>query len=889
MVVLREDVSYRRLAAAGATAVAVLAAWIATSSAFALTYQSQWGGNGPGAFSQPHGVASDGSNIFVTDRTTDELQVFDSGGNFITRWGGSGSATGQFSSPDGVAVDPSGMSVYVADFGNNRIQKFDAAGGAFLNVFGSNGSAEGQFSGPEAVAVDSSGNVYVAELFNDRIQKFNSSGTFHRMWGWGVDDGSNAFQTCTSGCQAGISGDGDGQFHGPVGLATDSSNNVYVMDESNHRVQEFDSSGAFTRMWGWGVDDGTSALQTCTSSCQAGLPGSGDGQFFNPETGIDVTSGGHVYVADQGNERVQEFDASNPSVSFVNKFGSAGQSDGQFNSPEGLAVGSGGNVYVADYSNSRMQQFTSGGTFVRKWGHFAGTGDGELTEPRGAATGPGGTVYVSDYGNNRIERFDASGNFVRAWGWGVADGSSAPETCTDNCRAGLAGSGDGQFSNPEGLATNSAGRVYVVESANNRVQEFTSAGTFIRKWGANGGDGTSGSGNGEFSNPNGIAVSPTGNVYVADTNNGRIQEFTPTGAFIRKWGTFGSGNGEFGNLTGVATDPTGNVYAVDAGNAVVQKFTSTGTFLRKWGTPGANPGQFSIPSGAATDASGNVYVTDSGNNRIQKFTPNGVFAGLFGSSGTGNGQFHSPWGIATISSAGNIYVVDSGNDRVQKLSEDMTPPSGARISGTYPAFRTAAPFTVSWTGATDSGSGIKNYMAYAGRAPFNGPFGGPALFKTTLGPGSGSFNAKPGNTYCFTVKAKDNSGNVSAASPPKCTAMPVDDAALSGAGWTRAKGQAGFYQGTYSSSLTNGATLTRTGVQAKRIALVATKCPTCGAVEVRMGGTLLKKVNLASATTQKKQLMPVASFPGVVSGTVTVTVATSGKPVFIDGLGVSRN
>jgi hypothetical protein len=342
-------------------------------------------------------------------------------------------------------------------------------------------------------------------------------------------------------------------------------------------------------------------------------------------------------------------------------------------------------------------------------------------------------------------------------------------------------------------------------------------------------------------------------------------------------------------VSAVATDSAGNVYAVDSGNLRVEKFTSTGFFVRKWGMPGSNPGQFSSPTDIATDSSGNVYVTDSGNNRVQKFTPSGAFISLFGSNGTGNGQFLNPQGIATISSAGSIYVVDSANRRVQKLGEDMTPPSGARISGTYPPFRTTTPFTVSWTGAADSGSGVKNYVASSSRAPFNGPFAAPKVFKSTLGPGSGSFNAQPGGTYCFSVKASDNAGNISAASAQKCTAAPVDDPSLSGRGWTRLHGQAGYYRGTYASSLAKGATLTLKGVQAKRLALVATRCPTCGVVDVSMGGTLVKRVNLAFSSTQKSQIIPLASFPGVVAGPVTITVVSSGKPVFIDGLGVSRN
>jgi DNA-binding beta-propeller fold protein YncE len=869
MIALGGDRPDRRRAFGSAVAVTVLATWVLASSALAtITYQSQWGGPGPGAFEQPHGVATDAAgNVYVTDRTTDELQVFDSTGDFVTEWGGTGTANGKFNEPDSVAVDSSGTNVYVADFSNSRIQKFNPTG-TFQDAFGTNGAAEGELAGPEAVAVDSTGNVYVAELFNNRIQKFDSSGNFVRMWGWGVDDGSSAFQICTSSCQTGINGAGDGQFDGPVGLAIDSSDNVYVVDEFNQRVQEFNSSGAFIRMWGWGVDDGTAALQTCTSSCETGQSGPGDGQFSNPETGIDIDSSGHVYVADQGNERVQEFDASNPTVSFVTKWGTTGDGNGQFHSPEGLAIGSGGHVYVADYSNARMQEFTGAGTFVRIFGHRAGGGAGELFNPFGVAVAPSGDVYVADSGNDRIQQFDSSGNFIRQWG--------------------TFGTGQGEFSNLQGIATDSSGHVYAADYGNSRIQEFSATGVFLREWG------TPGTGDTQFGGPIDVAVGPSGNVYVADSFNNRIAEFTSTGTFIRKWGanggdgTPGSGNGEFQYPYGVATDTTGHVFVADINNNRIQEFTASGAFIRKWGTAGTGPGQFR-PGGVATDSSGNVYVTDQDADRIQKFTSTGSFISQFGTSGTGNGEFSLPQGIDTDSSTGSIYVVDLNNNRVEKLSEDMTPPAGGHILGTYPAYRLSTPFNVSWGGATDSGSGITSYKAFSRRAPFNAGFGPLTLFDGTPGPGSGTFPANPGNTYCFSVKVTDAAGNTSAASPQKCSAMPVDDASLAGRGWSRNNGQSGYYRGTYSGSTSQGAMLTRTGVQAKRLALVATRCPGCGVVDVRMGGTLLKKVSLASTTTKRRQIIPVASFAGVVSGTVTITVATSGKPVFIDGLAVSRN
>jgi tripartite motif-containing protein 71 len=99
----------------------------------------------------------------------------------------------------------------------------------------------------------------------------------------------------------------------------------------------------------------------------------------------------------------------------------------------------------------------------------------------------------------------------------------------------------------------------------------------FRKWG------TEGSGNGQFSHPRGIDVDSSGNVYVADVSNHRIQEFTNTGKFITKWGSQGSGNGQFQAPSDVAIDGSDNVFVSDTSNQRIQKFTVTGKFIRQWG------------------------------------------------------------------------------------------------------------------------------------------------------------------------------------------------------------------------------------------------------------------------------------------------------------------
>src|SRR6266516_3712455 len=138
-------------------------------------------------------------------------------------------------------------------------------------------------------------------------------------------------------------------------------------------------------------------------------------------------------------------------------------------------------------------------------------------------------------------------------------------------------------------------------------------GTFVTTWGS------SGTGNGQFNAPLGVATDGNGNVYVADTNNNRIQKFDASGTFLTTGGSYGSGNGQFSNPIGVATDGSGNVYVADFGNNRIQKFDASGTFVTTWGSSGSGNGEFQYPFGVATDGSGNVYVADEANSRIQKF------------------------------------------------------------------------------------------------------------------------------------------------------------------------------------------------------------------------------------------------------------------------------
>jgi len=230
---------------------------------------------------------------------------------------------------------------------------------------------------------------------------------------------------------------------------------------------------------------------------------------------------------------------------------------------------------------------------------------------------------------------------------------------------GSPGSGDSQFDAPRGVTVDGSGYVYVADSNNSRIQKFTGSGVFVAKWGS---DGT---GNGQFKRPYGMTVDNAGFIYVVEAGNFRIQKFTSTGVFVAKYGGPGTGDGQFDDPHGIAVDSSGNIYVAEYQNDRIQKFNSSGAFVTKWGNRGTGDGQFFNPQGIAVDGSTNVYVADMSNNRIQKFNSIGVFLAKWGSLGNGDTQFYSPQGIA-VDSSGYVYVTDAYAHRVQKFDSSGT-------------------------------------------------------------------------------------------------------------------------------------------------------------------------------------------------------------------------
>ncbi len=175
-------------------------------------------------------------------------------------------------------------------------------------------------------------------------------------------------------------------------------------------------------------------------------------------------------------------------------------------------------------------------------------------------------------------------------------------------------------------------------------------------------EGGRGAGKGEFDSPTGIAVDPNGNILVADTGNGRIEKFSPTGAFLSMIGTKGSGQGQFAQPNGIAIDRVGAIYVADAGNHRVLKLKPDGTFIAEW--KGPEPG-FYGPRRIAIGPDGSIYVVDQGHNRIAKFSPDGQVLSVWGSPGNADGQFNDPTSVAVDPATNKVYVADPRNKRIQ--------------------------------------------------------------------------------------------------------------------------------------------------------------------------------------------------------------------------------
>jgi tripartite motif-containing protein 71 len=533
---------------------------------------------------------------------------------------------------------------------------------------------------PSGLDMDGAGNIYVADTGDDEIQAYDAAGDL--LWVTG-SRGPKAL----------------GRFGNPRDVAFHAGK-VYVADTGYKRVQVLDA-------------DTGEALSAWTHAF---------GTIMGISAGVDGAGAPVILVAEVSTSRIKVF---TPSGGLIRAVGGPGTGNGDLSAARDAATDAAGRIYVADYKNHRIAKFSPTGTWLLNWGG-KGSAPGQMLRPYGVDVDVAGKVYVSE-NNERIQKFEQDGTFLKSWGSRgggpgeffilrrVAVGAGAtPEVCGADLwgvkidcffhggafSRGVGGTigALGFFNEPYGVAVDT--KTFVMDTTNQRVQRFSAGGTFELSWGERGW----GEGNPGFNWARDVTTmgGSTGTVWVADTKNSRLMEFTRDGlATGTVLGANGSSIGQLNWPFAVATlggdvivadtnndrvqrwDPesatvvwstggfarpkdvtvfNGTVYVADSLNKrVVRLNGATGTFIDAFGGTQAHRLE-----GIAVAPNGDVWVSDTSWNRLLEYSSSGAFLQKFGSSGATHGRFNKPAHLEILPGSPDLlFVVDQWNDRVE--------------------------------------------------------------------------------------------------------------------------------------------------------------------------------------------------------------------------------
>jgi sugar lactone lactonase YvrE len=551
-----------------------------------------------GSFSNPEGITHYMLGVtpilLIADTGNNQIKRRDDGSTTVAIGTTStGTKLGLFNAPKDVTVDASN-NLIVADSGNNRIQVLNMG---WLNKYKADAALTPD--GPKSIKTDKYGNVYIADTTKHRILKYGADGLLE--WNLGKVSGGTP-----------VAGTGDLEFDSPLGIAVDNEGNIYVSDTLNDRIQKIGADGEFKTKWG--------------------SAGSGDNQLQNP-VGITfhLKSNGDrfVAVADTGNSRIQVFNQEGEYLHTLGTTGVPGDDDEHFNSPVDVAFDKTGNCYVADKANHKIKKYNNTLSYVGvvTWDTYKSEGTSYVFEPSGIYIDADDSVYIS-----------------------VKDGASTythpavVRTTTANSTSGNGDAlrwGDGdegnlftnQLSTPLGLCCDAKGFVFVADgSSTAKIHKFRMPYAI----------GSSGSGDGQLSGPTGITLAADRTCYVADSGNNRVQQFTLDGTYIRKWNTK-EVDGAPVTLSGlykIYADSWGYVYITEntGGLHAVHKYEGTGKYLRTFTGYGVSPTAFlGTSSIISTPDNQNLYITDYVSSGAQKLIKLNQLYGLGAAVSTGLG------------------------------------------------------------------------------------------------------------------------------------------------------------------------------------------------------------------------------------------------------------
>jgi sugar lactone lactonase YvrE len=438
---------------------------------------------------------------------------------------------------------------------------------------------------------------------------------------------SNGVETTIAGQggNAGFGGDGGpasgALLHEPLGVAVDSSGNVFIADSGNNRVREI-SGGTINTVAGSG---------TIGSGGDGGPPK--NAQLMSPAA-VGIGASGTFYIVDSGNQRIREVSAGVISSVVGNVvLGSDGDNiaatAATLSLSPSVAVDTSGNIYIAETGTHRIRK-VSGGTITTVAGNgtqgYSGDGstatNARLNGPLGLTVTASGDLYIADTGNSVVRKV-SNGVITTVAGNGAQgySGDNGPAT-------------GARLKFPAGVAVDTSGNLFIADTGNWAIRKVS------------GGTITTYVGNiccfpSGLNSPAGLTIDGTGNVYIADSANQRILQVSPNGTTSTVAGLGGNANGfgqrgyngdnipattgELNFPVGVASDLSGNLYIADALNQRVRKVTDgVITTVAGNGTAGYSgdngpptSAQLTWPSGIAVDASGNLFIADLGNKRVR--------------------------------------------------------------------------------------------------------------------------------------------------------------------------------------------------------------------------------------------------------------------------------
>ena len=602
----------------------------AISTVAGTGHQGFSGDHGPATaaqLNQPYGLALDmAGNLYIADYGNQRVRAIGTNGNITTVAGDGPSGTyadggpataALLLGPHDLATDAAG-NLYISELLGHRVRqvapggKISTVAGIGIAGYGGDGgpATAAQLDQPAGLALDGAGNLYIVDSRNFRIRKvLAGAGTISTVCSQQTFNAQNFTYTVNL-----------------FGLAADGAGDIYFLDVANAAAWQLNPAGVLTQLagvpgGGGYTGDGQPALQTA---------------LINP---IEVTrdAAGDLYISEF--ERVRSVTAATGIINTVagdGTFGFGGDGGSALmavlNTPTGLALNN-GSLYISDTNNQRVRQVASGSIATVAGngtpGYLGDSGpalSARLSSPTGLAFDPAGNLYIADSKNNNVRSVNPSEVITTFAGIGTcgfgAEGD--PAALTPLC-------------GPQSAVVDLAGNTYIADTQNNRVIMVDSAGN-IQIVAGNGTAGDAGAGNsawGELYEPQGVALDSAGNLYIADTQNHRIRMLAPGGAISTIAGTGNAGfSGDGGAAAAaelnapsqVAVDTSGNVYIADTLNHRVRLVTTDGNIATIAGTGDAayngddGPAvqvALSAPGGVALDGQGNVYVADTGNNRVR--------------------------------------------------------------------------------------------------------------------------------------------------------------------------------------------------------------------------------------------------------------------------------